>query len=260
MKVLCIALLLANVGYFAWQLDRHLDAPRAGPSGTPYGHGAVTLVLLEEMTELPQRRGEAAADSVTEIAGASATDGHPAAEAEAGLPADGPAVPATIAEGAAAGFCFRVGPLSSLQQAVDLGQELEGFAAHVRQRRELRQERQYFWVYLEPTESRPQAEQLLAELRRKGIEDILLVRKGEMENAVSLGLFRNQDSVNRRLNELARQGYQPVVVPRYRDLEAYWLDLRFRDPPDAGAIELLRRSSQWRELACSEIASAPGAP
>ena len=54
-------------------------------------------------------------------------------------------------------------------------------------------------------------------------EKFLVAASGGLKNAISLGLFRSQDSVNRRLAEITRQGYKPVVVPKFETFDHYWV-------------------------------------
>ena len=83
-------------------------------------------------------------------------------------------------------------------------------------------QRRFFWVYLEPTTDEA-AQANLDDLRNRGVTDYMLIRRGELKNAISLGLFRSQDSVNRRLAEMSEKGYKPVVVPKFETTEKFWL-------------------------------------
>ena len=60
--------------------------------------------------------------------------------------------------------------------------------------------------------------------RDRGIRDFRLISKGDLENAISMGLFSSQASVNRRLQELQKEGFKPVVVPYSDGKRAYWVD------------------------------------
>ena len=82
-----------------------------------------------------------------------------------------------------------------------------------------------YWVYLPPLPSREEAIALMTELRAGGVEDIAVVRRGALANSVSLGLYRLEPNMRRRVAALRAMGY-PVeykttaeTVPGYR-LEA----------------------------------------
>ncbi|MBK6660563.1 MAG: hypothetical protein IPG43_21595 [Proteobacteria bacterium] len=91
-----------------------------------------------------------------------------------------------------------------------------------------------------------------------GIHDTLLIRRGDMKNSISLGFFRSQDSVNRRLAELNEKGYKPVVVPRFETSDLYWLSARlaeqYAEAPEIPAT-LLGSSAKQRTIACEAMAT-----
>src|SRR5690606_32898244 len=120
--------------------------------------------------------------------------------------------------------------------------------------------RRLFWVYLAP-QSAEQARADLEELRRRGIEDIQLVRRAGLENAISLGVFSTQAAVNRRLAEIEEQGYQPVVVPRTEATALHFLGVRLartEDDPLEMPGDLLGAASA-AAVDCAELAEVVGA-
>ena len=68
-----------------------------------------------------------------------------------------------------------------------------------------------------------QAQQQLQDLQNKGVQDYLLIRRGGLTNAISLGLFSSLEAVNNRLSEMERKGYTPVVIPRFETRDEHWL-------------------------------------
>lgn len=82
--------------------------------------------------------------------------------------------------------------------------------------------RKFFWVYLEP-KSAEEARARVVDLERKGVRDYLLIHRDGLKNAISLGLFSTQEAVNRRLSEMNKQGFHPVVVPRLEITDYEWL-------------------------------------
>jgi hypothetical protein len=62
-------------------------------------------------------------------------------------------------------------------------------------------------------------------MQGKGIGDYRLINRGDLENAISLGLFSSREAVDARLRELQEKGYVPVVVP-YQDMKkTYWINI-----------------------------------
>lgn len=88
------------------------------------------------------------------------------------------------------------------------------------------------------------------------MRDYRLISKGDLGNAVSLGLFSSQEAVNARLLELREKGFQPVVVPYSNVQRFYWLDVRV--PAVPGILEEVFDGYPSRyssvPVQCSEIA------
>lgn len=83
------------------------------------------------------------------------------------------------------------------------------------------------WVYLPPFENKQAAYAARSRLARLGITDYMVVTTGHLKNAISLGLYRDQQSVKRRLKELNAKGYTNVrTEKRYKDDTRYWLSVK----------------------------------
>lgn len=67
------------------------------------------------------------------------------------------------------------------------------------------QSRQLFWVDLAPQDSRQEAIVTIKTIRAKGVEDVRLISGGNLQNAISMGLFSSQTAVNKRLSELEKK-------------------------------------------------------
>jgi len=277
MRWLAVALLLANVGLAAWALNARLGQP-ARPLPAPGSDGPVAMRLLEELDALPPLRegaepGRADRGAAQPPGPVARTAPAPESGAEAPADAGGEAGVAASADPDAAGAgedaraaaalfepaaCARIGPLRDVARVEALERWFAGRPVSLQRRVEDGPQRKLFWVYLEPSGSEAQAHTRLDDLRRRGVEDYMLVRRGGLKNAISLGLFSSQESVNRRLAELADQGYRPVVVPRHEAERLYWLDLGL---PGAEALEQLMRAAPTeatvREVDCSELRPPP---
>ncbi|MEQ8663806.1 MAG: hypothetical protein RLW62_23555 [Gammaproteobacteria bacterium] len=202
---LAIALLLANAVLFGWLYRdsvqvraREVIAHAPLPKDTP------TLTLLGELGQLPPAK-----------AGAEPASG-------AAPSADSSEV---LAHVTAADRCLSAGPFANAAERDRFRDWLRDYVARINTRAESTRERRFFWVYLEPT-SDEEARQSMDALQRRGVTDTLLISRGDLRNAISLGLFRSQDSVNRRLAEMSEKGFKPVVVPQFETTERYWVDAR----------------------------------
>lgn len=205
MRALAIVLLVVNVLAFAWQYHGHVEmrtrevlAHRQAPKpaeGPP-------LQLLSELDELPPLKAPEAA------------------------PAPSAVKSDVRADVAAADACLDVGPFETAAARDAVATWLASYVASSHTRSEWLRTRRFFWVYLEPTDSKESARRNVAELAERGVKDYMLISRGDLENAISLGLFRSQDSVNRRLAELGEKGYKPVVVPRFETSERFFVSVQ----------------------------------
>ena len=75
-------------------------------------------------------------------------------------------------------------------------------------------------VYLPPFPDRAAAAAKMREIRGRGIDDIALIPKGPLANAVALGLYRNKANMERRVLRLKELGY-PAVWKANRRKDSY---------------------------------------
>ena len=129
-------------------------------------------------------------------------------------------------------FCFSFGPVAEEVNATALNDWFNSRRAKTRTRFIDEEGKQLFWIYLSPEESRDDAIDTLRELQQKGVGDYRLINHGDLQNAISLGLYSSQASVNQRLLELEDKGYKPVIVPYYDGKRTYFVDVRFRINPE----------------------------
>lgn len=201
----------------------------AAPSTTLADH---TTETAPPATVTPQAAEAAPADTLA----AAPESGHaPAAPPPAATPATAPAalVPS--------GVCVRIGPFAQDADALRVSRWLRPRSSRLQIRHEGTGGRPLFGIYLEPR-SASEREQNLRDLARQGVHDVLPVRREGMSHAISLGVFSSQENVNRRLAEIEKQGYRPIVVPRRdvggsRYIEAE-LAAGFDDPARFPAAEL----------------------
>lgn len=269
MRWLFILLLAVNVAYAGWWLNEAIFvAPPThnAPAAQPLPADTPKLTLLAELEGQPERRDAPAAD----MANASAPAATGAVSDEAASPEAPPAeaaadrsesVAGTDAAAAPVPQCLTIGPFESRGELSKTSAQLAKLASQTRSRSDTTRDRRLFQVFLEPSGSESEAEQRLAELKSKGIEDYLLIRRGEMRNAISVGVFRSQESVSKRLSELEGQGYKAIVVPKYQERQSYWIDLvvdSARASPEAIAAQI-PKDVKAAALPCDKIARADAA-
>ena len=245
MKWLALLLVLANVLFYGWRFELQLRESRDLPAiPVPIPPNTPSLRLIAELDELPPLREEGPqaatpvpAQTVVPLPATPEPVGPLAGEPENLVAATEP--PATTAGfhtperptlsarpvtggGVASDLCVDIGPFPVAKNADTIEAWLASRATALQRVVQVVRKRQFFWVYLEPKNAK-EAQANVADLERKGVRDFLLVQRGGLQNAISLGLFSTQDAVNRRLSEMNRQGFQPVVVPRIEVMDLEWL-------------------------------------
>ena len=232
MKLVGIAFLMVNVLLFAWQYNKHVEnATREVVMRPALPADVETLALLSEMDTLPLLRPSAEDAAIGDL-----SESEVKADVE---PAD---------------LCLEAGPFSDAAARDGFKDWMADLVAALHTRSETVRIRKLFWVYLEPT-SDLGAQQNMVDLRDRGVRDYMLIRRGGLKNAISLGLFSSQDSVNRRLSELKEQGYKPVVVPRYETTDQFWVSAQlaaeYESLPDIP--ETLLGDAGANEIGCDTV-------
>jgi hypothetical protein len=168
---------------------------------------------------------------------------------------------ASTGSGVATNACIEVGPFPNGKDADALEAWLAPRASRLVRVNRVMRRRQFFWVYLEPRDAE-EARAKLADLRARGVRDFLLIQRGGLKNAISLGLFSTQDAVGRRLAEVTEQGFQPVVVPRIEVTDYDWVRANlaegYADPAMLPAERLA--GAAVTPLDCTQIAAAVPGP
>lgn len=257
MRLLFFVLLLANLGFFAWQYQArggftdqgsiHDEIPAVDPGVTP-------LVLLSEREDAspmqPATGAETLPLSQTQSGDASA-DAMPGPAEEAIQPEpreteqvieDAPVVPGD--EGAAAviaRYCFEIGPsedravMERLQLAA---QEAGGRAALSEQTRSVQDG---YWIRVPEYLSYDQARSRYRELQKKGVDDIAIVPLPDKRYFISLGVYKRKDTVEDRRKEVLAAGITPMIEDRMVDRAEYSVAVEYETPDPAQLRELRER-------------------
>ena len=86
-----------------------------------------------------------------------------------------------------------------------------------------------YWVYL-PGKGRKQARKAVRLMKEKKIRDFYVYN--DKNYLVSLGIFKTDKRVEKRLTELKKVGFDPVVEKRYETRVEHWLDLQYTAKDD----------------------------
>jgi len=120
-----------------------------------------------------------------------------------------------------AGSCTELGGLTDAQatRGVDQLKQIAG----VQVERVTRQEDSRWWVHMPARDTREDAERKVGELRRRNVSDSAIVQEGNAF-VVSLGLFRDKERAQQRLDDLrAKDVRTAVLTETHRSAARTWL-------------------------------------
>lgn len=124
--------------------------------------------------------------------------------------------------------CFQMGPYSTVIEADKTAHWLrqqQVSAVEVQNRKT--QVMTGTWVYLPPFSSQTATLKASSRLTQLGIKDYRIITSGALNNAISLGVYRQQENVNNLLKTLKNAGYPtPQTEKRYKNETTYWLNVR----------------------------------
>lgn len=260
MRMLVLALVVANAAFFTWRYNEQVEAKIAAARPVaPLSSEVPTLTLVGELDELPPPRVPPKPTPPQPLPLEAATAKAGQSPASTGPAADEDGAPLTAAGlGAPSGVCVRIGPYATPAEYDDIRRWLAPRATRLALESSTTAKRRLFWVYLEPKDAN-EARASIADLKRKGVNDYLLIKKDGLGNAISLGVFSSQDAVNRRLAEMTKKGYSPLVVPRVETTDLHWLDAELATGyENAEAIPAeIRGNAGIEPLDCARLTAPP---
>ena len=211
MRAVFLALLAANLAFFAWAhyLSRE-EAPAAGVLGRRGDAEMLKIVPPAEPARAPQTQGSGGAPGLA---------------------------------------CLEWGALTLADYArAEKALEPLGLGARLAQRRI--DETAGWWVFIPPQGSRAGALKKAAELKALGINDYYIMgEEGDMPWALSLGVFRSEQAALVRLGQLRETGVRTALVgSRDTVLPKVWLQVREVDPALEMRIREIARQLDGSEL------------
>lgn len=253
MRWLFLLLLLANIAYVAWELNREHPQDAVSPA---LPAGVERIVLLSELEtdtgQKPAARSHAATqvaqDGTAKLAGDAPVTQQALAESsrlksqtkvadsgETGA-GDTEAVankrPTTTVDAAktapAADLCYTLGPFSEMQTLRRVTRAIKDYVVEASFRSKEEQEQTMFRVYVRPVGSKQEAKALIKELVSKNIRDYFIITDGPNKNGISLGYFSSKDRAYRHADRVRKLGFDATAEPVFRSYTIYWLDYRIR--------------------------------
>jgi hypothetical protein len=229
MKWLFILLVITNVAILVWGVQRE---PVDQTAEITKQRGVGNLRLLSEIEASKQEPVEVDTTQVTEA---------PQQAAEGPTETSKPVVaeqPATIPvrskpEVKMVNRCGVLGVIDDRQVAQEAKQQLtdDGVKSSIQETHgkiEIG-----FWVVIPPLESSAAAQDMIVQLADAGITDVWHFRSGELNNAISLGMFFQQDNAEKLRREIEQKGFNAELRSRFLNKRRYSIHIKIRDEADA---------------------------
>jgi len=241
MKILFMFFALLNAGFFIWQADIFsLRAPTSASSHLQTDPNVPKLALLKDVSKDKRKETEKQAKPKAKPkpkpkpkAQVAKVDTKPASSKKSGKP-----------------ICYALGPFDGLPQAKNISTKLQDLGAFTSERSLTTESPIGFWVYLKSSESWKDAKEKVIALERQGVKDMFIVGRGTMKNAVSLGLYKNKEGAQDRINQLEKLGEKPKIQTQYKQMDQYWIDIDVEAGQDQviNTIEKIAQSLTVLEL------------
>lgn len=246
---LFLLLLLANLVFFALMRSASTAGEEAAPS-----HRAVNADKIKLVGPPPPQAkhdaGNTEAAVGTPAGGAAvAPDGAPSESPEEGAAQTAASVPAAPPAAKKPPVCLEWGPFAGNELA-RAGRALGALNLNDRVSRKPILEAGGYWVYIPPLGSRQAALSKIAELKRLGVSDYLLIQGGgQWQNAISLGVLSTEAAAQTLLAQLRRKGVTSAQAGP-RTVESKRAGFLIRDADDALTAKLveLKQSFPGSEL------------
>jgi len=240
-RVLAMALLLANLLFLAW----HFWIKSEPTPATDSYRGVARLELAERSAPASGVAGEIQPQEVEQPTGG--VDGEPGeqgvgiqpASNETGAEAAEPEMTSPVLS------CVSLGPFPEREDATAVLAKLLDKGYEATQRTTEGEIWQGYWVYLPPFPNRDAARGALTMLGGKGITDAYIIPGGEDKNAISLGLYSEKERAERRMSDVEAKGIEPRLAESKRVGTVYWLDVQV---PDAQSIDPLEYRSSTDKI------------
>ncbi|WP_404367937.1 SPOR domain-containing protein [Marinobacter sp.] len=137
---------------------------------------------------------------------------------------------------AAPRICIEAGWFEDPAEAQTRAEKISGVVGEVTLKQKDKPADPYYWVIIPPAESRAAALKRFRTLQEWNI-DSYLVREGDQENAISLGLFSSRASAERVLSLSQARGLEATLATFPRNKIGYSLVFEVRASPGSEQLE-----------------------
>lgn len=120
--------------------------------------------------------------------------------------------------------CYSLGPFVAANKATSALSRLKERGLPSTLRKAEGRKPKGYWVYFPPLDSREEAKAMLREVHKHNI-DSFIITEGANKNGISVGVYSDETSAQRRQQELQKEGLDVVLEQRYTARTEYWLDV-----------------------------------
>ena len=192
--------------------------PAVAASADPAGAAAADLAVAASADPVVAASADPAVAAAADPVDAASADPVVAASADLAVAASADPVGAV---------CVRAGTFKDILTATEVAKWVQTHGARVLAiRHEQHETFSNNRVYLPAASSRAAAAATVGELRGRGVSDVAVILKGPLTNAVSLGVFRKESNMRRRVAELETLGYSVSTVANTRVEDEFAIEAR----------------------------------
>lgn len=151
-------------------------------------------------------------------------------------------------------LCYTLGPFREIKTLRLVTREIKDYVVDASFRSREEQEQTMFRVLLKPVASRKEAKALTRELASKKIKDYFIITEGASKNAISLGYFSSKSRAYRHADRVRKLGFDVIAEPVFSTYTIYWLDYRIKagnEIPQQIVDDHLENSAQRLSRDCS---------
>ena len=240
MRSLFILLLVMNICYLIWGV--------AFSEKNDYSEQVVQLQSQQTLTLIGELNNLAATVETKELAKINAKNST-AKSIDKNLP---PSM-------APAKTCYSLGPILDEKDSKKLEKKLKLSGFNPKHKAITDKEPKSYWVYFPAEKSLADAKAVVNQLRDAKVDDYFIVRKGEFNNAISMGLYNSYGRAKIRIKKLKKLGFNPKVQTRYKSVTRHWLDFQETDTQrlNTSIWETIQKDNPLQKLArpCVPLAS-----
>jgi len=155
-------------------------------------------------------------------------------------------------------YCGTLGPFKSRIQAKRIRRKLGALQKIGIEQKPTLVDKSY-WVLMPPLATRNEARAMVEKLKAAGVKDLWLVPKGDMRNAISLGLYSRKDAAYSHAENLRGKGFEVEVKPKQEEVSRYWLKFSGLDQATFEKLDpgVLPQGVEMDKKVCGQASSAP---